>query len=222
MALETQKSARLALPGSQELERLAALWQRYGRFVLGAAGALVVAGGVTFLNLRTRAASEEQASIQLAQASLLYWQGEYARSREMARQVATQYSSVPSGVEAHRLTGDNAYWSGDFKGAVAEYRRYLDKEKRGLLADAARRSLAYALESDHQYLEAARLYEQLVGVFDRGSSAEFLTAAARCYRLAGRPADAIQRLQRVDHEFGETSYAPAARIELAELSAAHP
>jgi len=218
LALESQKPA-LGLPGTEELKRLASLWERYGRIVLGVAGGLVVIGGVAFLNLRTRAASEEQASIQLAQAGIAYWQGDYARSLEMARQIAAQHPSVPSGIEAHRLAGDNAYWVGDFKGAVAEYRRYLDKEKRGLLADAGRRSLAYALESDHQYVEAARLYEQLVGVFDRGSSAEFLVAAARCYRQGGRPADAVQRLQRVDQEFGDTSYAQAARIELAELSA---
>ena len=220
MALESQKATKLALPGAEGLERLATLWDRHGRIVLGVAGVLVVVGGVMFLNLRTRAASEEQASIQLAQAAILYWQGEYARSLEMARQIAKQYPSAPSGIEAHRLAGDNAYWVGNFKDAVAEYRRYLDKEKRGLLANAGRRSLAYALESDHQYLEAARLYEKLVGVFDRTSSAEFLTAAARCDRLAGRTAEAMQRLQRVDQEFGETSYAQAARIELAELSAA--
>src|SRR3990172_4822892 len=102
MALETQKVAKLGLPGAAGLERLTALWDRHGRIVLGAAGGLALIGGVMFLNLRTRAASEEQASIQLAQAGILYWQGEYARSLEMARQIAAQYPSAPSGIEAHR------------------------------------------------------------------------------------------------------------------------
>jgi tetratricopeptide (TPR) repeat protein len=136
----------------------------------------------------------------------------------MARQIAQQYPSTPSGIDAHRLAGDNAYWDGDFKAAVTEYRTYLGREKKGLLADAARRSLAYALESSKQFAEAASTYESLVGVFDRESSAEFLAATARCYRALNRPADAIKSLQRLVSEFGETSYANPARIELAELS----
>jgi lipopolysaccharide biosynthesis regulator YciM len=87
-----------------------------------------------------------------------------------------------------------------------------------VLADAARRSLAYALESDRQYAEAATLYESLVGKIDRESSAEFLAAAARCHRALNQPAEAAKRLQRLVDEFGETSAVNLARIHLAELS----
>ncbi|HUK63487.1 MAG TPA: hypothetical protein VLV15_09140, partial [Dongiaceae bacterium] len=104
-------------------------------------------------------------------------------------------------------------------GAVAEYRRYLDKAPKGLLADAARRSYAYALESGGQFAEAAKTYLELVGSFDRVSSAEFLVAAARCERLQGHDAEALKLLQRADAEFGETSYARDARVEIAELKA---
>jgi tetratricopeptide (TPR) repeat protein len=117
------------------------------------------------------------------------------------------------------LAGDAAFWAGDFKTAIAEYRRYLERRKGDLLADAARRSLAYALESDHQFLEAAPIYEQLVGKFDRTSSAEFLAASSRCYREAGQRDKAIERLQRLENEFGDTTYGQMGLIELAELKA---
>ena len=91
--------------------------------------------------------------------------------------------------------------------------------KEPIFANAARRSLAYALESDGQRLEAAKEYEGLVGKFDRNSSAEFLVASARCYRGLNRPADAMERLKRVDLEFGETNYANQARLEMGELAA---
>jgi len=218
LPLTVPKSARLQDPGAEILDRAGVFWDRYGRIVLGVLGVIVAGGAIAFLTLRARAAAEEDAAGKLAEANVLYWQGDYSRSLEMAKQIAQQFSSTPSGLEAHRLAGDNAYWDGDFKTAVAEYRAYLAKQKKGLLADAARRSLGYALESAKQYPEAASTYESLVGVFDRESSAEFLAAAARCYRAQNQPAEAAKRLQRLVDEFGETSYANPARIELAELT----
>jgi tetratricopeptide (TPR) repeat protein len=216
--LTVPRSARLEDPGAELLARFTNAWDRYGRIVLGVLGVLVAAAAVAFFTLRARASAEADAAGRLAEANVLYWQGDYARSLEMSKQIAQQYGSTPSGLDAHRLAGDNAYWNGDFKTAVTEYRAYLAKEKKGLLADAARRSLAYALESSQQYPEAAASYESLVGVFDRESSAEFLAAAARCHRAQGQPAEAAKRLQRLLDEFGETSFASPARVELAELS----
>jgi len=214
-----EKATRLEDPGAEMLDRITTTWDRHGRLILGVALAVIAAGAVTFFLLRSRAAREEQAAAALAEANVLYWQGDYVTSLERAKQVSAQFGSTPSGIEAHRLAGDNAFWNGDFKTAVAEYRRYLDKAPAGLLADAGRRSLAYSLESDNQFAEASRTYESLVGRFDRSSSAEFLGGAARCYRALNQPDEAMKRLQRIDQEFGETSYANAARVEMAELAA---
>ena len=220
MALESRPGSGLETQGMQTLEAAREWWEGNQRVVLIALGVVVLGVGGYLFNRRTVSVQEDQAAGKLAEASVYYWQGDYARSLELAKQVYGQYGGAPSGVEAHRLAGDNAFWSGDFKNAVSEYRRYLDKVKSGLLADAARRSMAYALESDRQPLEAAKIYDQLVGRFDRTSSAEFLVAAARCYRTAGKNDEAVRRLKRVDEEFGETSYAQQARVELGELAAA--
>ena len=219
MPLHTQQSTRLEQPGAELMVPVMRFWERYGKLTLGVVAGLVVVGAIGYFSLRSRQASEEAAAGKLAEASLLYWQGDYQRSLQLARETAEQYAATPSGRDAHRQAADAAYWGGDFKTAVAEYRRYLATTPGGLLADAARRSLAYALESDRQFAEAVKEYDALVGHFDRSSSAEFLLAGARCLAAARQIPPAIQRLQRVLDEFGETEYANQARTELAEIQA---
>ena len=220
MALHTQHSTRLEQPGAELMVPLANFWYRYGKIVLGVLAGLLVVGAVGFFSMRSRRQAEEAAAGKLAEASLYYWQGDHPRALALARETAEQYGSTPSGKDAHRVAVDAAYWSGDFKAAVAEYRRYLAGKPDGVLADAARRSLAYSLESDRQYLEAVTEYEALVGRLDRVSSAEFLVAAARCLQAANQAPAAVQRLDRVIGEFGETEYASQARLALAEIKGA--
>ena len=219
MALE-QKSARLEDPGAKLIDSLASFWTRRGKQVLIALGVIAVVAVGAFFVMRARAADEQQAAGRLAEANLLYWQGSYDRSLQAARQVAEQWPGAPSGIDAHRLAGDSYFWMGQYKEAVAEYQRYLERRKSGLLADAARRSLAYALESNQQPKEAAAAYEALVGRLDRESSAEFLYSAARCYLQLNQPKEADLRLKRLVDEYGETTYAIRARIQRAELAAA--
>jgi len=188
-------------------------------FLIGVGVIAVIAIGA-FFTLRARAADEEAAAGKLAEANLFFWQGAYDRSLPMARQVAEQWPNSPSGIDAHRLAGDDQFWLGKFKESAAEYQLFLARKKSGLVADAVRRSLAYALESDQQFKDAAPVYEGLVGKFDRESSAEFLYAAARCHRQMNQPKEADQVLKRLLDEYGETSYANRARILRAELAAA--
>jgi len=213
-------SARLEDPGAQLLDAISSHWARYGRILLIGLGVIAVIGMGAFFTLRARAADEEQAAGKLAEANLYFWQGAYDRSLPVARQVAEQWPNSPSGIDAHRLAGDDQFWLGKFKESVAEYRLYLAKQKSGLIADAVRRSFAYALESDLQFKEAAPVYEGLVGKFDRESSAEFLYAAARCYRQLNQPKETDLVLKRLVDEYGETSNANRARMLRAELAAA--
>lgn len=220
MTLHTQHTTgRLEQPGAELMVPLANFWERYGKIVLGALAGIAVLGAIGYFSLRSRQAAEEAAAGKLAEASLYYWQGDYQRSLTLARETAQQYASTPSGKDAFRQAADASYWGGSFKDAAADYRRYLASKPQGVLADAARRSLAYALESDKQYLEAANEYQALVGRLDRVSSAEFLVAAARCLQAANQTPAAIQQLQRVTDEFGETDFANQARVTLAELGA---
>ena len=150
---------------------------------------------------------------------MAFWQGDYDHAKSTADEVAKTYGSTPSGVDAHRVSGDAAYWRGNFKGAVTEYKAYLSRKSSGTVAQSVRRSLAYALDSDKQYAEAEKLYDGLVGVFDRETSSEMLAAAARCLLETNDKAGAIQRYKRIANEFGETSAAQPAHVKLAELGA---
>ena len=219
MTLE-RESARLEDPGAKLLDSISSHWARYGRTLLIGLGVVAAIAIGAFFTLRARAADEEQAAGKLAEANLFFWQGAYDRSLPIARQVVEQWPNTPSGIDAHRLAGDDQFWLGKFKESAAEYRLYLAKRKSGLVPEAVRRSLAYALESDHQFKDAAPVYEGLVGKFDRESSAEFLYATARCYRETNQPKEADSELKRLLDEYGETSYANRARVLRAELAAA--
>ena len=227
MSLENRKTAQLEDPGAELLDRAQGIWERYGRIVLGAVGAIAVLAVLGFFMMRSRATSESQAAAKLAEANMLFWQGQYDRSLEIAKQVSAQFGSTPSGIDAHRLAGDDLYWNAmllnqpeKYKESIVEFRAYLSKAKGGVLADAARRSLANALESDRQFEEAAKTYGQIVGKLGRESSAEFLLGASRCYVALGKKAEAAKELQRIIDEFGDTSYAPTARVKLAEIQVA--
>ncbi|HVP15288.1 MAG TPA: tetratricopeptide repeat protein [Terriglobales bacterium] len=215
-----RKAARLEDPGAQLLDDLTSLWNRYGRVALIALGVIAVIAIGVVLTMRTRATAEQQAAEKLAESNLYFWQQrDYAHALQIANQVSGQWPNTASGVDALRVAGDSQFWLGDFKSAAAAYRRYLDHRKTGVVADGVRRSLAYALESAHQYAEAATTFEGLVGRLDRESSAEFLFAAARCERALNQPREAERLLGRLIDEYGETSYAERARILRAELAA---
>ena len=218
MSLESRKTAQLEDPGAVMLDRMQSLWNRFGRLALGVLGAVVVIGVGYYFTAQANARRENEASKRLAEANQLFWQGDYDRSKTMSEEVAKQYGGTRSGTDALRIAGDNAYWKGDWKDAIAQYKAYLGKSSSGVVADAVRRSLAYSYESDGQPAEAVKLYDQLVGRFERESSAEFLFASARCNRVLGKNDEARKRAERIVTEFGETSYAMPARVMVAELS----
>jgi tetratricopeptide (TPR) repeat protein len=217
LPLATQRRTHIEDPGAEFVDRLTTFWDRYGRITLAALGVVAAAALVAFFTLRARAAAENEASGQLTEASFFFWQGDYARSLQVAKQLTEQFPGTWSGVDALRIAADDCFWTGDYKSSVDYYHRYLDKVRGGVVHDAARRSYAYALESDRQYKAAADVFESLVGKFDRESSAEFLAGAARCYRALGQVDEAAKRLRRVLDEFGETSQAINARVRLGEL-----
>lgn len=218
MSLESRKNT-IDDPGHDLIDQVTGFWDRYGRIVLVAIVALVAIIAASYFVLQSKARQDNTASEKLTEANSLFWNGDYARSRTIAQEVTKNFGGTPSGIDGLRISGDDAYWTGDWKGAVKDYREYLKQSGSGPVADGVRRSLAYALESDKQHGEAAKLYDQLVGVFERESSGEFLAGSARCYLATAKPDEAKRRLQRLVDEFGETSYAQRGRMTLGELEA---
>jgi tetratricopeptide (TPR) repeat protein len=221
LSLESRKSTALHDPGAEMVDRMMGLWERYGRIALAALAGIVVIGAVAFLTVRHNADQDNLASKELAESDFLFRRGDLERAKTTAQQASKTYPGTSSGTDAHRIAGDAAFWSGNFKDAISEYRAYLEKDSKGLPADCVRRSLAYALDNAKQTAEAAKTYDQVSGAFDRETNAEMLFAAARCDLASGDRAGAIQRLQRIADELGETTYAARARVKLGELSASH-
>ena len=218
MKLQARRAARISDPGAEIVDQITALWHRYDRVVLGTLGALVVVAAGAYYALRTRHSQEDQAAGMLAEAQVMFWQGDYARATDAAKHVFDNFPATRSGHDAHRLMGDSQYWSGNYRGAITEYQKYLALEKHGVLSSAVRRSLAYAYESAGQYADAEPVYKSLVGVFDRESSAEFLLAAARCDQQLHKNSEATASLKRLLDEFGDTPQAAEARVMIGELA----
>ncbi len=222
MSLESRKHTALQDPGAEMVDRMTALWDRYGRIALAVLAGIVVIAAVAILTVRHNADQDNQAAKAAAEADYLFRRGDLERARTTALQVARTWGSTPSGNDAHRIAGDAAFWSGNFKDAISEYKAYLAKSRPGLPADCVRRSLAYALDNDRQMAEAAKTYTQVSSAFDRESNAEMLYDAARCDLAAGNRAEAVKTLQRISDELGETSYAARARVRLGELGVTAP
>ena len=217
MSLESRKNA-IDDPGAELLDRATTLWDRYGRIVLGVVVGLAVVGVSAYYVMAGSARKENAASERLAEASDLFWRADYDRSRTIAQEVVKQYGDTPSGIDALRIAGDDAYWRGNWKDAAADYEAYLKKRSSGLLANGVRRSLGYAQESLGQYAAAAANFDQLVGQIDRETSGEMLFAAGRCLVADKKPEEAKKRYQRIIDEFPDSSFQAQARIELGKLS----
>jgi tetratricopeptide (TPR) repeat protein len=220
LSLESRKHAGLEDPGADLLNKAQSLWDRYGRIMLGALVTLAVVGIAGYYVMLGNARKENTASEKLAEANDLFWRGDYDRSRQIAQDVSKLHGGTPSGTDALRIAGDDAYWRGNWSQAVADYEAYLKANSSGLVASSVRRSLAYAQESNTKYAEAAANFDKLVGAFDRESSGEMLFAAGRCFSSLKQPDEAKKRFQRIIDEFPDASYQLAARIELGKLAPA--
>ena len=217
MSLETRKNA-IEDPGAELLDKATGLWEQYGRTALYVVVGVLVLGIAGYYWKAGQDRRENSAAEKLAQANELFWRADYDRSRQVAQEISKQYAGTPSGTDALRIAGDDAYWRGNWKEAIADYKAYLKANNSGLVASTVKRSLAYSLESDGQFAEAAPIYSSLVGVFERESSGEMLFAAARCQLALNKPDEAKKLLQRIIDEFPDSSFQLQARIELGKLS----
>jgi predicted negative regulator of RcsB-dependent stress response len=213
-----QKSSVMQDPGAELIDRAQGLWAQFGQAILIGVVVIAAAAAGTVYWQQNQAKQENAASEKLAQANELFWRADYDRSRTIAQEVSKAYPGTPSGIDALRIAGDDAYWRGNWKDAIADYQAYLGKNSSGVVAAGVRRSLAYALESNKQYEEAAKNLDQLIGVFDRESSGELLFASARCLSAAGKNDEAKKRLQRILDEYPDASVQLQTRIELGRLS----
>ena len=144
MSLESRKTT-IEDPGAELLDRATGLWEQYGRYALYVVVGVLVLGIAGYYWKSGQDRRENSAAEKLAQANELFWRADYDRSRQLAQEVSKQFSGTPSGTDALRISGDNAYWRGNWKAAITDYRAYLKANGSGLIANTVKRSLAYSL-----------------------------------------------------------------------------
>lgn len=184
--------------------------------VVGVVAAVVLIGG---LWLKSRADSEAKASGQLAEASALYWRGEYGPLSQRAIDIRHEYPGTKAAAEATRMLGDAHFWQGDFKQATSFYQEYLkDVSANSPLRAGVERGLAQAQESQRLFKEAAVQYEKSAKDFTtRMDQADNYMSAGRCYEALGDYARAKATFEKVSSEYADTPMANEAEMRLGEI-----
>ncbi len=200
-------------------------WQR----LLIGAGAVVV---VILLGLYIRSSREKAelgASELLAQAQAQLWANNPAEAAQIAAQVIERSPGTRSARIAQLVRADAQLATGDYEGAIAGYRAFLDREKHDqVLRDSARRGLAVALEDAGQFAPAAEAYEALARDEVKRAekrderpgplAASDLLSAARSRERAGDLERARVLYDELVKTFPKDAVASDAKLRLAELT----
>jgi TolA-binding protein len=216
----------LHLTRRQKEDPVIAAWARFqdwfldnARIVLGAIGIVVAVVVIGALWLKSRADAETKASGKLAEASALYWRGEYGPLSQRVIDIRRDYPGTKAAAEATRMLGDAYFWRGDFKKAIDSYQEYLRTVPASSpLHAGVDRSLAQAYESQRQFKEAAAQYEKAASEFPaRMDQADMYLSEGRSYEALGDYAKAKTIFQKVATEYSDTPFSNDADIRLGEI-----
>ena len=189
------------------------------RVILAAVGIVVAVVVIGALWLKSRADAEQKASGKLAEASALYWRGEYGPLSQRAVDIRRDYPGTKAAAEATRMLGDAYFWRGDFKKAIDSYNEYLkNTPASSSLRPGIDRSIAQAYESQRQFKEAATQYEKSSKEFPaRMDQADMLMAAGRSYEAMADYTHAKATFQKVANEYSDTPFSNDAEMRLGEI-----
>ncbi len=200
--------------------RATEVWERHGRAILIAAGAVVLAIVLALFVMRTRAQSEERAQGELFRGILSMGQGDYVTAGPMLKELVDNSPGTKAAREATRYLGDIALAQSKPAEAVTWYQKYTGKEggdKAAALAGVW--GMAAAHENSRAFAEAAAAY----GDAAKRSSTDnergrAMLAQARCYLRAGQTAKAVETYQAILRlPLAEQPILDAANARLGEL-----
>jgi outer membrane protein assembly factor BamD (BamD/ComL family) len=202
--------------------RATEVWERYGRAVLIAAGALVLVGLLVFFVLRTRSQAEEQARGDLFRSMVSMNQGDYAAATPLLKQIVDNAPGTNAARDAMLMLGDAYVGQRNAKEAAAWYQRFLDKAGgTPALELAGTMGLATALEDQGEFAKAAGAYHRVTALAksdnERGRA---MLAEARTLLRAGQAQKAIEVYTAIAALSGaEIPIRDAANMHLGELQA---
>ena len=189
-----------------------------GKVIAGVATAILAGASYTYIT-SSRTGAAEAASEQLLAGMIQQRRENYTGAVAAYEGVLSRFSGTPSGKLALLYLGHARYELKQYDVAAEAYERYLGREKRDRLTMShAKRGLAACRENTDRFQEAAELYEQTARQLDEGAAVpEDLMAAARCWKLAGRPEKAVEILQEIIDSYPDFRDLDRARVFLAEL-----
>ena len=216
----------LHLTRRQKEDPVIATWARFqdwfmdnARVVLGALGIVVAVLVIGGLWLKSRSDAETKAAGKLAEASALYWRGEYGPLSQRALDIRREYPGTKAAAEATRMLGDAYFWQGDFNKSVSSYEEYLKgAPAQSPLRPGVERSLAQAFEGKQQFKAAAELYVKAAKEFStRTDQADMLMSAGRAYEAQTDYAKAKAAFEKVANEYADTPFVDEAEIRIGEI-----
>jgi tetratricopeptide (TPR) repeat protein len=190
--------------------------QKYLLWGLAALGVVALGGWVTVESGKRK---ERMAAVQLDQARNAAESGNLPLAASELQKLIDTYRGTESAREAVITLNQVRMVNGQSELAVVGLGDYLKTNPKPDYAVPARGLLGQALENVKRFDQAASAYEQA----SRGADvdylrAQYLLSAARAWRAAGMPAEAIRVLVIIRERYAGTSSLTEAEVRLAELT----
>ena len=205
--------------------RATELWERRGRAILIALGAVLLIALLVFFVMRTRAGAEQRATGDLFRAMVALNQGDPTSAAPMLKEIVDNAPGTKAARNAMLLLGDASLAQRNPREAVTWYQKYLDKTGgQDDLEMAGYYGLGAAHEDAGDFAKAAEAYanaaERAPSVNERGRA---MLAQARTLLRAGQGKKAIEIYGKTAVLTGvEAPIRDAANLHLGELSATAP
>ena len=205
--------------------RATEVWERYGRTILIALGAVALLALLLFFVMRTRAQAEQRASGDLFRAMVALNQGDANSATPMLKEIVDNAPGTKAATHAMLLLGDSFLFQKNPREAATWYQKYLDKvggnEQAAL---AGHLGLGAALEDSGQFAKAAEAYagaaEAAPNVNERGRA---MLAQARSLLRANQSKQALEIYQKTAALTGvEAPVRDAANMHIGELTVTAP
>ncbi|MEZ4650608.1 MAG: tetratricopeptide repeat protein [Candidatus Eisenbacteria bacterium] len=166
---------------------------------------------------QSRARAEENASLSLAQAQKLYFDGRYTEAATQLESILGQYGSTNAAKSIPLFLGNSKLAAGDAAGAKAAFETLAGKAGSDpLLAAAADRGIGAALADQGDMAGAAASYRKAAQRADNPLAAEDWMAAGNAFLEAGNTAEAVAAFQKVATDYPTSQRAVEAKVRLAE------
>jgi len=194
--------------------------KKHQRPLLAGAVGIVVVGVLITSWITARRSAEQEASLLVLQAGIALDEGRSDQARVHLEAAQDRFQGSESAGRALLMLAGLHYQEGRIDTARVSYDDYLRKySKSRLLTAAARAGLAACLESEGDWLQAARLWQQAAEeVRNEAISPQYYLQAARCYREAGRATEALNLYDRIRRDYPGRSESDRAGIERAILA----